>query len=66
MIIDPINDPDNADLSEVECCRHCRELIEPGCDQEWNGYFWHADCLPAHVYFGREQAARDDEAKHEW
>ena len=49
MITDPINDPDNADLSEVECCRHCRELIEPGCDQEWNGYFWHADCLPAQV-----------------
>jgi hypothetical protein len=66
MILDPINAIENADLSEVQCCRHCRECIEPGTDQEWNGWAWHRDCLPAHVYFGREQEARDDEAKHEW
>ena len=54
MIIDPINAIENSDMSEVECCHACRELIEPGTDIEWNGWFWHADCVPSHVLFGRE------------
>jgi hypothetical protein len=66
MITDPIDVLENSDSSEVECCHACRELIEPGTDVDWNGWFWHADCVPSHVLFGLEQAAREDEAKHEW
>ena len=65
MTTDPINDLENSDDSEVECCRHCRELIEPGSEIAWNGFSWHVDCVPSHVLFGIEQEARHDEAKHE-
>jgi len=63
MIDDPINALENSDDSEVECCRHCRALIAPGTDIEWNGWFWHSDCVPSHVLFGREQELRDDTAR---
>jgi len=46
MIIDPINDIENSDCSEVECCRHCRELIEPGTEVPYNGWWWHNCCVP--------------------
>ena len=58
---DPIDDIENSDDSEVECCRHCRELIDLGTEIEWNGYFWHFDCVPSHVLAGIEQQARNDE-----
>ena len=63
MMHDPINAIENADISEVESCRHCRELIAPGRDIEWNGWFWHRDCVPSHVLFGIEQELRDDTAR---
>jgi len=58
--LDPINDPDNEDYSEVACCRGCRELIEPGTEVEGNGWEWHSRCLPVAISEGREQASRDD------
>ena len=61
--LEPPYDPDTEDLSEVACCRHCRELIEPGTEVEWNGYDWHRYCAPIHVIEGREQEARDAEAQ---
>ena len=61
--LNPDDALENSDASEVECCRHCRELIEPGREVEYNGWFWHRLCVPSHVLFGREQAARDDEAR---
>ena len=60
MNLDPINDPDNEDYSEVACCRACRELIEPGTEVDWNDWSWHLRCVPAHVLEGRERAARQD------
>ena len=62
---DPMDDIENSDDSEVECCRHCRELIEAGTEIEYNGWWWHTGCVPSHVLAGIEQEARDDEAKHE-
>jgi len=62
MILDPINDPFNEDYSEIECCRACRELIEPGTEHEFNEWFYHSRCLPLSVVEGREQASRDDVA----
>ena len=47
MINDPINDIENSDGSEVECCRHCRGLIEPGTEVPYNGWWWHSHCVPA-------------------
>jgi hypothetical protein len=64
MILDPINDLENSDDSEVEVCRHCREWIEPGAALEWNGWFWHHGCVPSHVLHGLEEAARHDDRKH--
>ncbi len=63
MIHDPINFLENSDDTEVRFCRHCRSLIEPGHEQEWNGWSWHYNCLPTHVHVGREQEARDDERR---
>jgi len=63
MNLDPINDPDNEDLSEVECCRHCRELIEPGTEVEFNGWSFHANCLPMSVVEGRMYALAADERR---
>jgi hypothetical protein len=60
---DPMNDLENSDITEVECCHYCHELIEPSTDIEWNGWSWHADCVPSHVLFGREQEARNDERR---
>jgi hypothetical protein len=60
VIDDPINDDD---LSEVETCRHCQELIRPGTEVEWNGWAWHSHCVPVHVLYGREEALRADEAR---
>ena len=47
MVNDPINDIENSDCSEVQCCRHCRELIEPGTEVPYNGWWWHSHCVPA-------------------
>ena len=58
---DPRNDPANEDLSEVEVCRHCRELIEPGTEIDWNGWYWHSNCVPSYVLCGLELEARRDE-----
>lgn len=60
-MLDPINDIENEDYSEVEVCHHCRELIHPGKETEFNGWFWHHMCLPLSVINGREQEARDNE-----
>ena len=65
MTTDPINDLENSDDSDVECCRHCRELIVPGTEIEFNGWWWHSGCVPSHVLHGIEQEARHDEVKHE-
>jgi len=62
MVIDPINDIDNEDWSEVACCRGCRELIEPGTEVDFNDWFWHSRCVPFHAVEGREQEHRADEA----
>jgi hypothetical protein len=59
--LDPINDPENEDMSEVEVCRGCRELIEPGTEREFNDWFFHSRCLPVSVIEGREMEARDAE-----
>lgn len=56
--LDPINDPENEDYSEVACCHWCRRLIEPGAEQHHNGWEWHTDCLPMHVIYGREDEQR--------
>lgn len=61
VILDPINEIENSDASEVECCRHCHELIEPGREVPWNGWFWHYNCAPSHVIYGIEQEQRDAE-----
>jgi len=44
-INDPINDPES-DMREVESCRHCQDHIRPGAEVIWNGWTWHARCLP--------------------
>lgn len=61
MMTDPIDHIENSDDSDVECCRHCRELIISGAEIAWNGFSWHVDCVPSHVLFGVEQQARNDE-----
>ena len=59
--LDPPYDPDDEDLSEVPACHHCRDLITPGKEIEFNGWQWCANCVPLHVLEGREQEARDNE-----
>jgi len=44
--LDPINDPENEDMSEVEICRHCTKPIRPGAEIRWNGWCWHVYCVP--------------------
>jgi len=58
---EPGYDPADEDWSEVACCRHCRELIEPGTEVDWNDWFWHMNCVPSHVLYGREAEQRADE-----
>ena len=60
---DPINDIENESLDDVACCRGCRELIEPGTEVDWNDWFWHANCVPLHVWGGREDEQRAAEAQ---
>jgi len=60
MIDDPINDPENEDMSEVEMCRHCVRPIRPGEELLWNGWSWHSYCAPLHVLW-----ERDEERMHE-
>ena len=62
MITDPINDPENEDYSEVESCRHCCRLIEPGTETPFNGWFYHSHCAPAPVQYALEQEQRAAEA----
>ena len=49
--------------SGVTFCRACRQPIDDDGPHEWNGWDWHGDCQPLHVIEGREQEARDDEAR---
>ena len=61
---DPINAIENSDMSEVHACRHCKDLIIPGKEIEWNGWMWCAYCVPMHVLAGREEEARANEAQN--
>ncbi len=47
MTRDPINDPENADLSEAQSCRGCHQLIRPGDEHIYDEWHWHGTCLPA-------------------
>lgn len=60
---EPRYDPTAEDLSEVEVCRGCRELIEPGTEDYFNDWAWHHRCLPVAVIEGRERESRDDMAR---
>ncbi len=46
MIHDPINDPENADLSEAHNCRGCHQLIKPGDEHMYDEWYWHGTCSP--------------------
>ena len=60
-MVDPINDPENSDWSEVECCHWCHQPIEPGTEREGNGWFWHINCIPLDLVEGRMVELRDAE-----
>ena len=59
--LDPINDPDNSDYSEVEVCHHCQELIYPGSEHHYDGWFWHHQCLPIRHDLDVHPKMNDDE-----
>lgn len=46
MTHDPINDPENADLSEAEVCQHCHALIRPGEETCQGDRCYHVACAP--------------------
>jgi hypothetical protein len=54
-VIDPVNEIENEDGSEVCVCRHCRTLIEPGRELIWNGWTWCRFCAPLHVLHGDDR-----------
>jgi len=47
MLLDPINDPANEDLTDVESCHQCGDLIYPGKEQRYEGWYYHHQCQPA-------------------
>ena len=59
-IDDPINDADS-DMREVESCRHCLKLIQPGAAIQWNGWSWHAYCVPVHVLYEQQEKETSSE-----
>ena len=36
-------------------CRHCQDHIRPGAEVIWNGWTWHARCLPMLVLTETEE-----------
>ena len=54
-MIDPVNYPDASDIAELAICRHCQDHIRPGAEVIWNGWTWHARCLPMLVLTETEE-----------
>jgi len=58
----PLNRPPVRDY-RLAVCHWCHELIAPKAEREFNGWDYHADCLPLSVIEGQEAEARADEAR---